>query len=37
MDGTVTLRRYGHEKQDTMTVEAFEKWLVEKISTRSKE
>jgi len=35
MDGTVTLRRYGHEKQETMVVEAFEQLILEKIRTRS--
>ena len=35
VDQAVTLRRYGHEQQDTMSVDAFEKWLQEKISTRA--
>jgi threonyl-tRNA synthetase len=34
-DGTVTLRRFGLEEQLTMTVDAFEKSLLEKIQTRS--
>jgi threonyl-tRNA synthetase len=36
-DQAVTLRRYGHEKQDTMSFDAFCKWLNEKIATRSLE
>jgi threonyl-tRNA synthetase len=34
-DGTITLRRYGHEKQETMSVDAFAKWITEKISIRA--
>lgn len=37
VDQTVTLRRYGQEKQDTMPFDAFCKWLNEKIATRSLE
>jgi threonyl-tRNA synthetase len=36
-DNTVTLRRYGHEKQNTMTVDHFEKWILNQISKRSLE
>jgi threonyl-tRNA synthetase len=36
-DGTVTLRRYGHEEQKTMSVADFESYVLEKIKTRSKE
>jgi len=36
-DGTVTLRRYGHEKQETLTLDAFEKWIADKISTRARD
>jgi threonyl-tRNA synthetase len=35
-DGTVTLRRYGHEEQQTLSVESFKSWILEKIQTRSK-
>jgi threonyl-tRNA synthetase len=33
-DQTVTLRKHGIEKQDTMSVEAFEKWLLGEITGR---
>lgn len=36
-DGTVTLRRYGKEEQRSMTLDGFEQWIVEKITTRSAE
>jgi threonyl-tRNA synthetase len=35
-DGTVTLRRFGQEEQTTMSVDDFERWILEKITTRSK-
>lgn len=35
-DGTVTLRRFGQEEQITLTVDAFEKMVLEKIQTRSR-
>jgi threonyl-tRNA synthetase len=34
-DGTVTLRRYGHTEQNTMTIDAFETALVRTIATRA--
>jgi threonyl-tRNA synthetase len=34
-DGTVTLRRYGHQQQHTMSIEAFEAALLRAIATRS--
>ncbi|MFZ9594745.1 MAG: threonine--tRNA ligase [Bdellovibrionia bacterium] len=37
VDGTVTLRRYGQEKQETLSVEAFEGWIQQKIRTRSRD
>ena len=36
-DGTVTLRRYGQEKQDTMSIEAFEKWILDRVQTRARD
>ncbi|MEO0604304.1 MAG: His/Gly/Thr/Pro-type tRNA ligase C-terminal domain-containing protein, partial [Myxococcota bacterium] len=36
-DGTVTLRRYGHQEQETMPVAEFEERLLRSIRTRSKE
>ena len=36
-DGTVTLRRYGQREQETMSAEAFEAWLLDKIATRAKD
>jgi threonyl-tRNA synthetase len=35
-DGTVTLRRYGEQKQETMTFEAFERRIRAAITTRSR-
>ena len=35
-DGTVTLRRYGQEAQQTMPLPEFEKWILEQIKTRSR-
>lgn len=35
LDGTVTLRRYGHEKQETFSLPAYESYLLEKIKLRS--
>lgn len=35
LDQTVTLRRYGIEKQETMSVAAFEEWVNEKIKSRA--
>jgi len=37
VDGTVSLRRYGHEKQESMTVPAFESWILNKIVTRARD
>jgi len=34
-DGTVTLRRYGHQQQHTMSIGAFEAALLRAIATRS--
>ncbi len=34
-DGTVTLRRYGVKRQQTLPVEEFEAWIVEQIATRA--
>jgi len=34
-DGTVTVRRYGHTEQNTMTIDAFEAALVRTIATRA--
>jgi len=34
-DGTVTLRRYGHQQQHTMSIDAFEAALLRAIATRS--
>jgi len=34
MDGTVTLRRYGHKEQHTMSVDAFERALMSTITER---
>lgn len=34
-EGTVTLRRYGIEKQETLSLDAFESWIREKVSTRA--
>jgi threonyl-tRNA synthetase len=36
LDGTVTLRRYGHETQQTLPIAEFERWLLEQIRTRSR-
>ncbi len=36
-DGTVTLRRFGHREQHTMTIDVFEAALMETIETRSLE
>ncbi len=36
-DGTVTLRRFGHEAQQTLTVANFESMILDKIRTRSRE
>jgi threonyl-tRNA synthetase len=36
VDGTVTLRRYGQEEQKTMPVAEFEKYILDKIRTRSR-
>lgn len=36
LDGTVTLRRFGKEEQTTLPLADFEKWILEKIATRSK-
>ena len=36
-DGTVTLRRYGHRTQHTMTIDAFEAALLQAISQRMPE
>ena len=36
VDGTITLRRYGLEKQETMPVAAFETWLLDRIVTRAR-
>ena len=36
-DGTVTLRRYGREEQQTMSLEAFEKWILERVRTRARD
>ena len=37
VDNTITLRRYGREAQEAMTVDAYEKWILDKITTRSRE
>ena len=34
-ESAVMLRRYGHEKQEKMTVDVFEKWLMEQIRVRA--
>ena len=36
LDGTVTLRRFGREDQQTLSVEAFETQILEQIKTRSR-
>ena len=36
LDGTLTIRRHGLEQQDTMTVDAFEAWILERIRARAK-
>jgi threonyl-tRNA synthetase len=36
-DGTVTLRRYGQTQQHTLTIDAFEKHLLETIASRALE
>ena len=35
-DGTVTLRRYGVREQETLSIEAFEDWLLKQIRTRAR-
>lgn len=35
-DGTVTLRRYGHEEQKTMSLDHFRAWILDQIQNRSK-
>lgn len=37
LDGTITLRRFGHEEQKTMPVAEFKAMILEKIRLRSKE
>ena len=34
-DGTVTLRRYGVRRQETMSFEAFDRWVQEQIESRA--
>ena len=34
-DGTVTLRRYGVRRQETMAFEAFDQWIHEQIASRA--
>ena len=34
-DGTVTLRRYGVRRQETMPFEAFDQWIHEQIESRA--
>ena len=36
IDQTVTLRRFGHEAQSTMSIAEFEKWILNQIQTRSR-
>ena len=36
IDQTVTLRRFGHEAQNTMPIADFEKWILSQIQTRSR-
>jgi threonyl-tRNA synthetase len=36
-EGTVTLRRYGRQDQETLSVDAFERWLLERIATRARD
>jgi threonyl-tRNA synthetase len=35
-DGTVTLRRYGVKEQETLSLAAFQAWILERISTRAR-
>lgn len=34
-DGSVTLRRYGHEEQKTMPIDSFRTWILNQIQSRS--